>query len=67
MHAKLEPPEPMQRALAEAKAAARRGEVPVGAVIVGPDGLIYFCTSNRDGRGAPVQADDRIGRLVPAS
>jgi glucose/arabinose dehydrogenase len=36
-------------------------------VIVGPDGLIYFCTSNRDGRGSPVAADDRIARLVPAS
>ena len=36
-------------------------------VIVGPDGLIYFCTSNRDGRGSPVTADDRIARLVPAS
>jgi glucose/arabinose dehydrogenase len=36
-------------------------------VIVGPDGLIYFCTSNRDGRGSPVAADDRVARLVPAS
>jgi glucose/arabinose dehydrogenase len=35
-------------------------------VIVGQDGLIYFCTSNRDGRGTPVTADDRIARLVPA-
>jgi glucose/arabinose dehydrogenase len=36
-------------------------------VVIGPDGLIYFCTSNRDGRGSPVAADDRIARLVPAS
>ena len=36
-------------------------------VIVGPDGLIYFCTSNRDGRGNTVTDDDRIARLVPAS
>ena len=36
-------------------------------VIVGPDDLLYFCTSNRDGRGSPVTADDRIARLVPAS
>jgi glucose/arabinose dehydrogenase len=36
-------------------------------VMVGPDGLIYFCTSNRDGRGNPVTADDRIARLSPAS
>jgi glucose/arabinose dehydrogenase len=36
-------------------------------VIVGADGLLYFCTSNRDGRGSPTATDDRIGRLVPAS
>jgi len=35
-------------------------------VVVGPDGFLYFCTSNRDGRGAPVASDDRILRLVPA-
>lgn len=31
-----------------------------------PDGAIYFATSNRDGRGSPERADDRIMRLVPA-
>jgi aldose sugar dehydrogenase len=36
-------------------------------VIVGPDGLLYFCTSNRDGRGNPAATDDRVARLVPAS
>jgi glucose/arabinose dehydrogenase len=35
-------------------------------VISGPDGYLYFCTSNRDGRGAPVAEDDRILRIVPA-
>ncbi|MEX2271556.1 MAG: PQQ-dependent sugar dehydrogenase [Vicinamibacterales bacterium] len=34
-------------------------------VITGPDGALYFCTSNRDGRTTPVAADDRIGRIVP--
>jgi glucose/arabinose dehydrogenase len=32
----------------------------------GPDGYIYFSTSNRDGRGSPASDDDRIMRLVPA-
>ena len=34
-------------------------------VVSGPDGLLYFCTNNRDGRGTPVATDDRIVRLVP--
>ena len=34
-------------------------------VAEGPDGLIYFSTSNRDGRGQPASDDDRILRLVP--
>jgi glucose/arabinose dehydrogenase len=32
----------------------------------GPEGFIYFSTSNRDGRGRPASDDDRIMRLVPA-
>jgi glucose/arabinose dehydrogenase len=31
----------------------------------GPDGFIYFSTSNRDGRGSPAKEDDRIMRIVP--
>ncbi len=37
----------MRRALDEAKAAAVRGEVPVGAVIVGPDGSVLASAGNR--------------------
>jgi len=37
----------MQAALAEARAAARRGEVPVGAVVVGPDGQVVAAAGNR--------------------
>jgi glucose/arabinose dehydrogenase len=32
-------------------------------VITGPDGALYFCTSNRDGRGNGT--DDRIARIIP--
>lgn len=37
----------MEGALAEARAAAGRGEVPVGAVIVGPDGRVVAVAGNR--------------------
>jgi glucose/arabinose dehydrogenase len=36
-------------------------------VISGPDGNLYFCTNNRDGRGTPMSGDDRVLRIVPAS
>jgi glucose/arabinose dehydrogenase len=35
-------------------------------VVTGPDGSLYFCTNNRDGRGSVTALDDRIVRLVPA-
>ncbi|HYZ42006.1 MAG TPA: nucleoside deaminase [Stellaceae bacterium] len=38
---------PMALALAEAKAAAARGEVPVGAVLVGSDGQVLTAAGNR--------------------
>jgi tRNA(Arg) A34 adenosine deaminase TadA len=37
----------METALAEARAAGARGEVPVGAVLVGPDGRIVAQDGNR--------------------
>ena len=36
-------------------------------VVSGPDGYLYLCTNNRDGRGNPTATDDRILRLIPAS
>ena len=36
-------------------------------VVSGPDGYLYFCTNNRDGRGSPTSGDDRVLRIVPAS
>lgn len=40
-------PEPMRLALEEAQAAAARGEVPVGAVIVSPGGVVVARAGNR--------------------
>jgi cytidine deaminase len=37
----------MDRALAEAQAAAERGETPVGAVVVAPDGAVLAAGGNR--------------------
>jgi glucose/arabinose dehydrogenase len=37
----------------------------VRTVIEGPDGLIYFSSSNQDGRGEPLPGDDHIYRIVP--
>lgn len=37
----------MARALAEAEAAALRGEVPVGCVVAGPDGAVIAAAGNR--------------------
>ncbi len=37
----------------------------VREVAEGPDGFLYFSTSNRDGRGSPAAEDDRVMRLVP--
>ena len=41
----------MELALQEARAAADRGEVPVGAVLVGPDGVVVASDGNRTRAG----------------
>ncbi len=40
------PPTPMERALALAREAGERGEVPVGAVVVAPDGAVLAAATN---------------------
>lgn len=40
-------PTPMDKALAAARAAGARGEVPIGCVIVGPDGAVLAEAGNR--------------------
>lgn len=40
-------PTPMERALAAARAAGARGEVPIGCVIVGPGGVVLAEAGNR--------------------
>jgi glucose/arabinose dehydrogenase len=37
----------------------------VRATFVGPDGMLYFTTSNGDGRGLVRSGDDRIVRVDP--
>ncbi len=39
--------EPMRHALAEASAALEHGDVPVGAVVIGPDGTVVASDHNR--------------------
>ena len=35
-------------------------------VVAGPDGALYFTTSNRDGRAQAGPNDDQVLRVVPA-
>lgn len=56
----------MQAALAEARAAGQRGEVPVGAVIVAPDGTIVARAGNRTREAADPTAHAEILALRQA-
>jgi glucose/arabinose dehydrogenase len=38
----------------------------VRTVVQGPNGYLYFCTSNRDGRGIPKENDDILARFKPS-
>jgi glucose/arabinose dehydrogenase len=38
----------------------------IRTVFTGPNGHLHVTTSNRDGRGSPVEVDDRLLRVVPA-
>lgn len=56
----------MARALAEARAAAARGEVPVGAVVCAPDGAIIAAAGNRTRERADPTAHAEILALRAA-
>jgi tRNA(Arg) A34 adenosine deaminase TadA len=58
---------PMQRALAEARAAAARGEVPVGAVVIGPGGEVLAAAGNRTEELADASAHAEILALRAAA
>jgi glucose/arabinose dehydrogenase len=34
-------------------------------VVLGPDGMLYLTTSNKDGRGIPQNTDDKIIKVNP--
>ncbi len=53
----------MQRWFAEDDSNGKYGRLR--DVVAGPDGALYFLTSNRDGRGRPSKDDDKIYRIVP--
>ena len=61
----LEPPGYRAVALRQTLFEGRFGRLR--AVVMGPDGYLYFTTSNRDGRGSPQEGDDRLLRLGPLS
>ena len=59
----LDPKDPSKIIGVEKMAKVKFGRIR--AVAQGPDGFIYFSTSNLDGRGTPANTDDRIFRIRP--
>ena len=60
-------PDPMQAALDEAQAAATRGEIPVGAVVLAPNGHILARAGNRTEADSDPTAHAEILALKTAS
>jgi tRNA(adenine34) deaminase len=60
-------PDPMQDALNEAGAAAVNGEIPVGAVVLGPDGRIIARAGNRTEADSDATAHAEILALRAAA
>lgn len=58
---------PMDQALAEAQAAAARGEVPVGAVVLAPDGTVLARAGNRTEADADASAHAEMLALRAAA
>jgi tRNA(adenine34) deaminase len=58
---------PMDAALAEARAAAARGEIPVGAVVLAADGSILARASNRTEHDSDASAHAEILALRAAA
>lgn len=58
---------PMDLAVAEAQAAAARGEVPVGAVVLGPDGSVLARAGNRTEADADASAHAEMLALRAAA
>ncbi len=63
---KVSPMDPMQLAFDEARAAAARQEVPVGAVVVGPDGTILARAGNRTEQDSDASAHAELLALREA-
>lgn len=64
LRVRFEPNDPTRVLTTERLLAGRFGRLR--DVVTGPDGALYLCTSNRDGRNNPVATDDRIIKLSAA-